>query len=107
MIRYQRHESGMFPRFFCDTCNKPIEDDTGFVFWDREGRTAHAHMGPCAHALSQVSGGDAWPYSESLVLFLSNLLCNTRITLKKLKEPHPMRDIFGRVGSRKELNRGV
>jgi len=72
MIRYQRHESGMFPRFFCDTCNKPIEDDTGFVFWDREGRTAHAHMGPCAHALSQVSGGDAWPYSESLVLFLSN-----------------------------------
>jgi hypothetical protein len=106
MIKYQMHAAGMFPRFFCDNCNEPINDDTAFVFWSDSGTIAHAHMGPCARALSRLSGGEAWPFSESIVIFLANLLQNTRITPKKLTEPNDFRDMFGKVASRKKLDRG-
>jgi hypothetical protein len=103
MIRYQRHNSGMFPRLFCDTCVKPIEDKEGFVFWDNDGNTVHAHTGDCSAKLGRTH---RFPYSESLVTFLANLLTNTRINPKTLK-PDELWDMFGVEESRKALDRGV
>lgn len=99
MIRYQMADAGMFPRIFCDACEKPIDTEHGFVFWNHEGNTAHAHQGPCSHKLDLTR---VWPFSESLVTFLANLLRNTRINLKTLK-PDELWAMFGVVADRKAL----
>jgi hypothetical protein len=65
MIKYQMHNSGTFPRFFCDTCTDPIQDEKAFVFWNGKGEIAHAHSGPCAAKLGKTL---AWPYSEPLIV---------------------------------------
>jgi hypothetical protein len=106
MISYQITDDGMFPRFWCDHCKEPIDDDTAFVFWSASGSIAHVHMGPCSSAMSRLSDRRAWPYSESIVIFLANLLNNTRIPPKKLTEPNLLQDMFGKVASRQKLDRG-
>jgi hypothetical protein len=107
MISYQITDDGMFPRFFCDACKKPIDDHTAFVFWNKCSEVAHAHMGGCSTAISRLSDRSAFPYSESIVIFLANLLQNTRITPKKLTEPDDFRDMFSKVASREKLDRDL
>jgi hypothetical protein len=63
-------------------------------------------MGPCSSAMSRLSDRRAWPYSESIVIFLANLLNNTRIPPKKLTEPNLFQEMFGKVASRQKLDRG-
>ena len=99
MIRYQMSRDGMFPRIVCDVCNEPIESQ-GNVFWDDQGQIVFTHMAPCS-----LKAGAAWPYSWPLAAFFANLLHNSKITAKELKEGGVTNDFLGAVIGRKKLGR--
>jgi hypothetical protein len=92
----------VFPRFYCDACSKPIEDEEALTFWDESGNVAHAHEGACAHKFFKST---AWVYSDALVTFLANLVHNTGINPKTLKPD--ARCAARRCGEPEKLNRGV
>ena len=82
-------------------CTDPIQDEKASVFWNDKGEIAHAHIGHCAAMLGRTLG---WPYSEPLIVFVANLLANTKLSPKVLKEADAYQDVFGVVEDRKNLH---
>lgn len=104
MISYQKTNQGMFPRVFCEVCKKPINDEDGLAYWSESGEVTHAHVGPCDRKLKRDPN---WPNSERLSSFFFNLLHNTQIGPKELKEAEYRNTILGAVASRKKLDRSL
>ena len=104
MIKYQMHSSRMFPRIYCDGCDRPIGNADAVVLWNDKGEVAYAHLGKCAR---KFSNKDAWPCAERLLVFLTCLISNTRIKAKQLDGAEFARARMLAVGSLRKLNRGV
>ena len=100
MISYQNTDKGMFPRIFCEVCKKPINDEDGLAYWNESGAVTHAHVGSCD---SELKHHPNWPNSERLSSFFLNLLHNTGIGVKELKDAENRASLLGVVATRQKL----
>jgi hypothetical protein len=95
-INYQRANGGCFPTMSCAVCKKRIDvrGHNAIVIWKETGEVEVVHQGECSR---QMTWREGYPYWEPLVVFIRNLLHNTGVTAKMLKEKDPFEEMFGVV----------